>query len=94
MCGISGIISHDTSFVSAERLKLMMTALAHRGPDGEASWISKAGNIGFGHRRLSIIDLSSTDAQPMHYQDRYTIVYNGEIYNYIELKDQLQKDGY
>src|ERR1700709_820013 len=94
MCGIAGIISHNTSLVSKENLKKMTDAIAHRGPDGEAYWISEGSNIGFGHRRLSIIDLSESAGQPMHYLDRYTIVYNGEIYNYIEIKKALEKKGY
>jgi asparagine synthase (glutamine-hydrolysing) len=94
MCGIAGIISPDSSFVSTERLRQMTDALAHRGPDGEGIWINSSGTTGFGHRRLSIIDLSSAAAQPMHYLDRYAIIHNGEIYNYVELKEALQKKGY
>ena len=94
MCGIAGIISSDTSLVTTEQLTKMTNALAHRGPDGEAQWISQWGNVGFGHRRLSIIDLTDAGAQPMHYLKRYTIVYNGEIYNYLELKEILYKKGY
>lgn len=92
MCGIAGIISFNT--VGREQLKKMTDTLAHRGPDGEAHWINQRGNVGFGHRRLSILDLSSDAAQPMHYLSRYTIVYNGEIYNYIEIKAALIKMGY
>lgn len=72
----------------------MTDALAHRGPDGEGHWINLEGIVGLGHRRLSIIDLSNAGHQPMHYLDRYSIIHNGEIYNYIELKDELQKAGY
>jgi len=94
MCGIAGIISSDKTIVNEVNLKKMTSALAHRGPDGNAHWIHSNGHVGFGHTRLSIIDLSSFAAQPMHYLDRYTIVYNGEIYNYIEIKAVLQKAGY
>jgi asparagine synthase (glutamine-hydrolysing) len=94
MCGIAGIISTHRELVSGERLKLMTQAIAHRGPDGEAHWVNASGEAGLGHRRLSIIDLSDAAAQPMHYNERYTIVYNGEIYNYIELRALLQKSGY
>ena len=94
MCGIAGIICTDTSYVNTEVLTKMTDALAHRGPDGQGLWINTAGNIGLGHRRLSIIDLTNAAAQPMHYLKRYTIVYNGEIYNYIEIKDFLFKKGY
>jgi asparagine synthase (glutamine-hydrolysing) len=94
MCGIAGIITSQPALLSAQRLKQMTNALAHRGPDGEAFWINNSQTTGFGHRRLSIIDLSPTGAQPMHYASRYTIVYNGEIYNYIELRTTLQQKGY
>ena len=94
MCGIAGFFSSNTNLVSAQRLKRMTDAIAHRGPDAENFWINSSGNAGFGHRRLSIIDLSDAASQPMHYLDRYTIVHNGEIYNYIELKEELQKKGY
>jgi asparagine synthase (glutamine-hydrolysing) len=92
MCGIAGIISNDHLLVSEERIKKMTAALAHRGPDGEGHWINSA--IALGNRRLSIIDLTEAGNQPMHYLDRYVIIHNGEIYNYIELKEELQKKGY
>ena len=73
----------------------MTDVISHRGPDGEGHWLNTNGNIGFGHRRLSIIDLSENGKQPMHYADgRYTITFNGEIYNYIELKNDLKLKGY
>ena len=72
----------------------MTTSLAHRGPDGESFWNNSSHNVLFGHRRLSIIDLSVRGSQAMHYLNRYTIIYNGEIYNYLEIKDELQKRGY
>jgi asparagine synthase (glutamine-hydrolysing) len=94
MCGISGVISINTNKVNLHVLKNMTDVIAHRGPDGEGHWISDCGNVGLGHRRLSIIDLSHEADQPMHYMGRYTIVFNGEIYNYIELKEELVKQGY
>jgi asparagine synthase (glutamine-hydrolysing) len=94
MCGIAGIISADPTRITRERLIAMTDALAHRGPDGEGHWVDPAGSAGFGHRRLSIIDLSSSGAQPMNYLDRYMIIHNGEIYNYIELRRFLQSRGY
>jgi asparagine synthase (glutamine-hydrolysing) len=94
MCGIAGILSPDPVNISRERLQKMTDAIAHRGPDGEGAWISASGLIGLGHRRLSIIDLSPVAAQPMHYRDRYTIIHNGEIYNYLELRDLLQSKHY
>lgn len=72
----------------------MTKAIAHRGPDGDEVWISPLSHAGIGSRRLSIIDLSTIASQPMHYMDRYTIVHNGEIYNYIELRQSLQNKGY
>jgi len=72
----------------------MADALMHRGPDGEGFWMNPDGLAVLGHRRLAIIDLSANAAQPMHYLQRYTIVHNGEIYNYIELRDLLKTKGY
>lgn len=94
MCGIAGIISLQPDLVSAEKLKRMTDALQHRGPDGEGYWINENTAAGFGHRRLAIIDITDTGKQPMHYLDRYTIIHNGEIYNYIELREALIKKGY
>lgn len=94
MCGIAGIISNNTNNVSIAILKKMTDAISHRGPDGEGHWINSDCNVGFGHRRLSIIDLSIVANQPMHYLNRYTIVFNGEIYNYLELKTELEQKGY
>ena len=94
MCGIAGIISDDPTLISEGVIETMTNVLEHRGPDGKGSWISPKNNVGFGHRRLSIIDLNITGNQPMHYLNRYTIIFNGEIYNYIELKQDLVKQGY
>ncbi len=94
MCGIAGIISINPENLSKERLKNMTDSIAHRGPDGEGFWINTSNQAGFGHRRLAIIDLSGQAAQPMHYAGRYSVIHNGEIYNYIELREELQKKGY
>ncbi len=94
MCGIAGILSLDKSRISEDSIKKMTDSLYHRGPDGGGLWIDTKSNIGLGHRRLSIIDLSDSGKQPMHYLDRYTITFNGEIYNYIELKTFLLTKGY
>lgn len=94
MCGIAGIVSLEKRFVSADRLKQMINALAHRGPDGEGLWLNQSNEAGLAHRRLSIIDLSIAGSQPMNYTDRYTIIHNGEIYNYPEIKNELLKKGY
>ncbi|MEO6884093.1 MAG: asparagine synthase (glutamine-hydrolyzing) [Bacteroidia bacterium] len=95
MCGIAGINQLDNSQVSTESLKKMTDAIVHRGPDGEGHWVNASAKIGFGHRRLSIIDLSEGGHQPMHYADgRYTITFNGEIYNYLEIREELKIKGY
>lgn len=75
-------------------LRCMLRAIAHRGPDGEASWQNANARCQLGHRRLAIIDTSEKGAQPMHYGGRYSIVHNGEIYNYKELRDTLEKKAY
>lgn len=93
MCGIAGIYSNNSN-INRSSLETMSNVLAHRGPDGKGIWIHPKGNIGFIHRRLSIIDLSDEAKQPMQYLNRYTITYNGEIYNYIELKADLIREGY
>ncbi len=93
MCGIAGIYSKTS--VSKQSLICMTNVIAHRGPDGEGHWINSDETVGFGHRRLSIIDLTDAGKQPMHYlNNRYTITFNGEIYNYIELRNILLKEGY
>jgi asparagine synthase (glutamine-hydrolysing) len=95
MCGIAGIYKFNKSRVLISELKQMTDTISHRGPDGEGQWINAIANVGFGHRRLSIIDLSEQGKQPMHYaNERYTITFNGEIYNYIELRQILLKKGY
>jgi asparagine synthase (glutamine-hydrolysing) len=88
MCGICGIVLFNQKEVRAELIKSMINAMKHRGPDDEGLFIN--GNIGLGHTRLSILDLSSAGHQPMNDQSsRYCIVHNGEIYNYRELRTQL-----
>lgn len=89
MCGISGIWRNSNSpfdFQSIERMKLKMS---HRGPDGNGTWCSKEKKVILGHNRLSIIDLSENGAQPMT-RGVYTISFNGEIYNYLEIKKELK----
>ncbi|WP_338828196.1 asparagine synthase (glutamine-hydrolyzing) [Bradyrhizobium sp. 27S5] len=93
MCGVAGILNLDGRPVSSHVLRGMTQAIAHRGPDGEGQWID--GSIGLGHRRLAIIDLSPTGAQPMQTADgRFVISYNGEIYNYRELRAELEAQGH
>ncbi|MDD4700695.1 MAG: asparagine synthase (glutamine-hydrolyzing) [Desulfovibrio sp.] len=94
MCGIAGICQLGASPLDPEALhwvKAMTDRIAHRGPDGEGQWLN--GPVCLGHRRLSIIDLG-TGGQPMHSADeRYTVVFNGEIYNFAELKEELAANG-
>jgi asparagine synthase (glutamine-hydrolysing) len=94
MCGIAGILSINNKNIQQSSLQAMANAMAHRGPNGEGFYINTKQQIGFAHRRLSIIDLSIAGTQPMHYLQRYTIVHNGEIYNYVALKKALQQKGY
>ncbi len=89
MCGIAGIVRFDEGTADAGMLHRMAEAMAHRGPDGSGVFVDEA--VGFAHRRLAIIDLSDHAAQPLEYQDRFVITYNGEVYNYVELRDELRK---
>ncbi|MDD5389294.1 MAG: asparagine synthase (glutamine-hydrolyzing) [Gallionellaceae bacterium] len=96
MCGINGIYAYSPDAPGVERTELLRTrdAMQVRGPDGAGSWYSADGRIGLGHRRLAIIDLSELGAQPMSTSDgRYTVSFNGEIYNYAELREQLALTG-
>lgn len=93
MCGIVGVYSLKGEPVSPVFLRRMTDAIAHRGPDGEGYFID--GNVGLGHRRLAIIDLSPAAHQPMLTRDgRYVLTYNGEIYNFQELRIELETLGY
>lgn len=93
MCGIVGIFNLNKQPVPEKALKSMADSISHRGPDGEGFFID--GSLGMGHRRLSIIDLSSAGSQPMISDDgRHTIVYNGEIYNFQKIRKELEAQGY
>lgn len=91
MCGIAGVIDLDGAPIPrlAQRLAVMNRLIAHRGPDDQSSWTDPSGCAGFTHRRLSIIDLSPGGRQPMVGQDGAVLTFNGEIYNYIELRAAL-----
>lgn len=93
MCGIAGIINKNNHPVNSEKLIAMRDSLVHRGPDAAGYYID--GNIGFAHRRLSIIDLSANGNQPFHSScKRYTLTFNGEIFNYKEIKNTLIQNGF
>jgi asparagine synthase (glutamine-hydrolysing) len=95
MCGIAGILDPSGSAVSVVSLKQLGVALAHRGPDGEGLWISSDGTAGLIHRRLAILDTSSLGDQPMASRDkRYITVFNGEIFNFLELRSELEFLGH
>jgi asparagine synthase (glutamine-hydrolysing) len=95
MCGIAGFLDLRSERTrSLQILAAMTRAIAHRGPNAEGLWQSPEGVVNLGHRRLSIIDLSPTGAQPMVSRDeRYVLIFNGEIYNFQELRQNLQSEG-
>jgi asparagine synthase (glutamine-hydrolysing) len=93
MCGIAGILHRDGKPASPRFLAAMTDLIAHRGPDGEGHYCD--GPVGLGHRRLSIIDLTDAARQPMETRDgRFVLTYNGEIYNFKELKIELSARGH
>lgn len=93
MCGIAGIVRFGRNPVKKEEVLKMMQVIKHRGPDDEGVYVD--GPIGLGHVRLSILDLSAAGHQPMtDPTGRYTIIQNGESYNYIELREELKSLGY
>jgi asparagine synthase (glutamine-hydrolysing) len=93
VCGIAGIFNLDGQPVSPVDLRRMTDAIAHRGPDGEGHFVE--GSLGLGHRRLAIIDLTSAADQPMSTADgRFVMSYNGEVYNFREIRAELKKLGH
>lgn len=96
MCGIVGSVAFSDQAlpVTEPFIVAMRDTMAHRGPDGAGVWVAADGRIGLGHRRLSIIDLSSTAAQPMSNEDgRLQVVFNGEIYNHADVRKELEAIG-
>lgn len=92
MCGIVGFLNCDDKPAAVRVAERMTRAVAHRGPDGNGTWVD--GALAFGHRRLAIIDLTAAAAQPMLSADgRFVITYNGEVYNFRELRAELQARG-
>ena len=92
MCGVAGLLHTDGVSASPVALQRMTDAIAHRGPDGQGHWVE--GPVALGHRRLSIIDLSPAGHQPMVTADhRHVLSYNGEVYNFRELRAELEAEG-
>ncbi|TAL11704.1 MAG: asparagine synthase (glutamine-hydrolyzing) [Nitrospirae bacterium] len=92
MCGIAGIVQLDSTPVAHPLIKRMTDSIAHRGPDGEGHYVE--GAVGLGHRRLAVIDLSEAGHQPMLSAcGRYVLTYNGEVYNFLELRAELETKG-
>jgi asparagine synthase (glutamine-hydrolysing) len=96
MCGINGTLAVDDAYrVDPTLLARMRDTLAHRGPDGAESWVSDDARVGLAFRRLAIIDLSETAMQPMPNEDgAVRVVFNGEIYNHLEIRRALQELGH
>src|SRR3990167_8868870 len=94
MCGIAGFFTHRGGLDEGV-LKKMGDTIAYRGPDDSGTWFeaSERGSVGFAHRRLSILDLSKLGHQPMHYE-HLTIAFNGEVYNFREIREELERAGY
>src|SRR6476646_4120609 len=97
MCGIAGVYAYRATAkpVDHDEVVRIRDHMSRRGLDGSGEWYSAHGRVGFGHRRLSIIDLSPRGAQPMQTADgRLVITFNGEIYNYRALRSKLEAKGY
>jgi asparagine synthase (glutamine-hydrolysing) len=94
MCGIAGQVNFSKS-ITERNIQLMSEAVRHRGPDGDGSYINPSQTASLGHRRLSFLDLTEAGKQPMTNEDgSLWITYNGEVYNYIELREELEKAGH
>ncbi|NPA34102.1 MAG: asparagine synthase (glutamine-hydrolyzing) [Chlorobi bacterium] len=93
MCGIAGIIDWRGN-VSQQELERLASSLSHRGVDDEGYYLNSDRKVGFAHRRLAILDPTPRGRQPFIYSNRYVIVYNGEIYNFVELREFLRRKGY
>ena len=95
MCGISGIYLHNKNYNTQKiNFNTLNTFLKHRGPDNSNNWKNNEQNLFFFHNRLSIVDLDKRSNQPLIYENKYSIIFNGEIYNFEYLKDNLVQDGY
>lgn len=95
MCGIAGIYNLNNEIVSPAEIDLLINSLTHRGPDGTGVWLNAEKNLALIHLRLSILDLTEAGNQPMSdSKQRYKIIFNGEIYNFLEIKNKLISKGY
>ena len=94
MCGINGLFAYNGPAVDLDELRRTRDRMAHRGPDGSGEWVGEDGRLAFGHRRLAIVDLTDSGIQPMASADGTIVVtYNGEIYNFPELRAELESRG-
>ena len=94
MCGIAGLWMAARRDTLEDHTRTMTERLHHRGPDAGGVWVDADASVGLGHRRLSIVDLSERGAQPMHSDGgRYVLTFNGEIYNHLELRTELESEG-
>src|SRR2546425_13370930 len=98
MCGISGFVERSGAVPSAElnnRVSRMTETLRHRGPDDHGIWVDATAGVAFGHRRLSIMDLSPAGHQPMCSESgRFVITFNGEVFNFRALREELEPRGH
>src|SRR6266850_7381156 len=97
MCGLVGVFAYHpvAPEISRDEVRIIRDYMSTRGPDGIGEWFSSDGRVGLGHRRLSIIDLSEAGSQPMTNEDgTVTVTFNGEIYNYLGLRDELIAKGH
>jgi asparagine synthase (glutamine-hydrolysing) len=95
MCGITGLWKWNNGPITEDEITSFTYSLRHRGPDGQGIYIDPADcSLALGHRRLAILDLSPTGRQPMSYaNERYWLIYNGEVYNFVELRRELEALG-
>ena len=92
MCGISGVVSLKGNRIERAKdyVSVMSNILEHRGPDGSGLWENSDKTVGLGHRRLAVIDLNKNAGQPMESAGGTVVTFNGEIYNYLEIQDELK----
>lgn len=94
MCGLAGILSAKPQSDAPLLVQKAAALLRHRGPDDACTWSNEKETVHLGHQRLCIVDVSSAGAQPMHFANRYTVSYNGELYNHVELRRELETAGH